>query len=223
MHPWVILRRRNSFPMSEALLQNRDYTIVVAKAAVNLAKMPPGYEQRWLAAHDAILSLAQTCETFDPDGITVYISCRDEADLFKQYKQVLPGQIIAIFDAHYPPDTLNLLNVLQIALDDYFTRKASAQTKPNGEMILVLIDGEPQDRMAIAKLLIRTTEKLDQEHELGIGFLQLGDDFIARGFLNALDENLKLAGAKFDIVHTQVFEQVTPDLLTGFLLDVLND
>ncbi len=77
--------------------------------------------------------------------------------------------------------------------------------------------------MSIAKLLIRTTEKLDQDHELGIGFLQLGDDFIARGFLNALDENLKLAGAKFDIVHTQVFEQVKPDSLTGFLLDVLND
>ncbi len=223
MHPWVILRRRNSFSMSEAILQNRDYTIIVAKTATNLAKMPPGYEQLWLAAHDAILSLAQMCEAFDPDGITVYISSRDEATLFKQYKQVMPNQITAIFDAHYPPDTLNLLDVLQIALDDYFTRKAAAQTKPNGEMILVLIDGEPQDRMAIAKLLIRTTGKLDQDHELGIGFLQLGDDFIARGFLNALDENLKSSGAKFDIVHTQAFEQVTPDSLTEFLLDVLND
>ncbi len=209
--------------MSEALLQNRDYTIVVAKTAANLAKMPPGYEQRWLSAHDAILSLAQTCETFDPDGITIYISSRDEVDLFKQYKQVMPNQITEIFDAHYPPDTLNLLNVLQTALDDYFTRKASAQTKLNGEMILVLIDGEPQDRMAIAKLLIQTTEKLDQDHELGIGFLQLGDDLIARGFLSALDENLKASGAKFDIVHTQVFEKVTSDSLTGFLLDVLND
>ncbi len=209
--------------MSEALLQNRDYTIVVAKTAASLVKTPPGYEQRWLAAHDAILSLAQTCETFDPDGITVYMSCRDQADLFKQYKQVLPSQVTAIFDAHYPPDTLNLLTVLQTALDDYFTRKAAAQTKLNGEMILVLIDGEPQDRMAIAKLIIHTTVKLDRDHELGIGFLQLGDDFIARGFLNALDENLKSAGAKFDIVHTQTFAEVSPDSLTRFLLDVLKD
>ena len=209
--------------MSEALLQNRDYTIVVAKTATSLLKTPPGHDQRWLAAHDAILSLAQTCETFDPDGITVYMSCRDQADLFKQYKQVLPSQVTAIFDAHYPPDTLNLLTVLQTALDDYFTRKAAAQTKLNGEMILVLIDGEPQDRMAIAKLLIRTTAKLDRDHELGIGFLQLGDDFIARGFLNALDENLKSAGAKFDIVHTQTFAEVSPDSLTKFLLDVIED
>ncbi|MCY7320392.1 MAG: hypothetical protein LH660_00945 [Phormidesmis sp. CAN_BIN36] len=209
--------------MSEALLQNRDYTIVVAKTAASLLKTPPGHEQRWLAAHDAIVSLAQQCEAFDSDGITVYISSRDEVDLFKRYKQVLSNQVTAIFDAHYPPQTLNLLNVLQSALDDYFTRKTAHLTKPNGEMILVLIDGEPPDRMAIAKLIISTTEKLDQDHELGIGFLQLGDDFIARGFLNALDENLKSAGAKFDIVHAQTFTEVRPDSLTRFLLDVLND
>ena len=209
--------------MSEVLLQNRDYTIVVAKTAASLLKIPPGYEQRWLAAHDAIVSLAQQCEVFDPDGITIYVSCRDEADLFRRYKQVLSSQVTAIFDAHYPPETLNLLNVLQSALDDYFARKTAGQTKPNGEMILVLIDGEPPDRMAIAKLIIHMTEKLDQDHELGIGFLQLGDDFIARGFLNALDENLKSAGAKFDIVHTQTFTEVKPDSLTRFLLDVLND
>ena len=209
--------------MSEALLQNRDYTIVVAKTAVSLLKMPPGYEQRWLAAHDAIVSLAQQCEAFDPDGITIYVSCRGEADLFKQYKKVLSSQVTAIFDAHHPPETLNLLNVLQSALDDYFTRKTAHLTKPNGEMILVLIDGEPPDRPAIAKLIIHTTEKLDQDHELGIGFLQIGDDFIARGFLNALDENLKSAGAKFDIVHTEILAEVKPDSLTRFLLDVLDD
>ena len=209
--------------MSEALLQNRDYTIVVAKTAVSLLKAPPGHQQRWLAAHDAIVSLAQQCEVFDPDGITIYVSCRDEAELFKRYKQVLSSQVTAIFDAHYPPETLNLLDVLQSALNDYFTRKTAGQTKLNGEMILVLIDGEPPDRMAIAKLIIQTTEKLDRDHELGIGFLQIGDDFIARGFLNALDENLKSAGAKFDIVHTQTFIEVEPDSLTRFLLDVLND
>ena len=209
--------------MSEALLQNRDYTIVVAKTAANLLKTPPGYEQRWLAAHDAIVALAQQCEAFDPDGITVYISCRDEAALFKQYKQVLPSQVTAIFDAHYPPDSIDLLNVLQSALDDYFIRKTAHQTKPNGEMILVLIDGEPPNRMAISKLIIHATEKLDQDQELGIGFLQLGDDFITKGFLNALDENLRSAGAKFDIVHTQAFAEIKPDTLTKFLLDVLND
>lgn len=32
---------------------------------------------------------------------------------------------------------------LQLALDDYFTRKAAKLNKQNGAIIIVLIDGEP--------------------------------------------------------------------------------
>ncbi|NJR48871.1 MAG: hypothetical protein HC780_04190 [Leptolyngbyaceae cyanobacterium CSU_1_3] len=209
--------------MSDVLLQNRDYTIVVAKTRPTLPATPPGYEQRWLKAHDAIVALAQTCEALDPDGITLYLSCRDASEQFKAYKQVKPEQLSDIFEAHYPPETVNLLDILKTVLDDYFARKAAQQTKPNGEMILVLIDGEPSDRMAISRLIVHTTDKLDRGSELGIGFIQLGDDLIARGFLAALDENLKSAGAKFDIVHTEVMEEMKTPSLTEFLLKVLGD
>lgn len=207
--------------MAEAILQNRDYTIIVAKTAASTVSMPPGYEKRWQMAYGSILALAQTCETFDPDGITIYVSCRNQPNLFQRYKQVKPDQLSKVFDAHYPPDELNLLNGLQSALDDYFDRKAAQKTKPNGEMMIVLIDGEPSDRLAISRLIVHATQKLDRDDELGIGFIQLGDDLLARGFLNALDENLKSAGAKFDIVHTEVLEEVKTHSLTEFLLKVL--
>lgn len=207
--------------MDEALLQNRDYVIIVAKTNAISIPTPPGYEKRWQAAYSSILSLAQTCETFDPDGITVYVSAREQPDLFQRYKQVKPDQLVQVFDAHYPPDDLNLLHVLQSTLDDYFARKAAQQTKPNGEIVIVLIDGEPRDRLAISRLIVHATQKLDRNDEFGIGFIQLGDDLIARGFLNALDENLKSAGAKFDIVHTEVLEEVKTHSLTEFLLKVL--
>jgi hypothetical protein len=209
--------------MSEALLKNRDYTIVVAKTRSDLVQKPPGYEQRWLHAHDAIVTLAQKCETFDPDGITLYLSNQDQSQPFKSYKHVKSAQLGEIFDAHYPPATIDLLKVLQTILHEFFTRKAAQQTQPNGEMILILIDGEPSDRMAISRLLVHTANQLDQDSELGIGFIQLGDDLIARGFLAALDENLKSAGAKFDIVHTEVLADIQPHSLTEFLQDVLGD
>ncbi|KAM3097341.1 hypothetical protein ACKFKF_20420 [Phormidesmis sp. 146-12] len=209
--------------MSEALLKDRDYTIVVAKTSSDLLQKPPGYEQRWSNAHDAILTLAQKCETFDPDGLTLYLSDRRQSEQFKSYQHVKSSQITEIFEAHYPPATIDLLKVLQTILHEFFTRKAAQQTKPNGEMILILIDGEPSDRMAISRLLIQTANQLDHDTELGIGFIQLGDDLIARGFLAALDDNLKSTGAKFDIVHTQVITDLQSHSLTEFLQDVLSD
>ncbi len=217
--------------MSEALLKDRDYTIVVAKTSSDLLQKPPGYEQRWSNAHDAIVTLTKKCETFDPDGITLYLSDHNQSEQFIPYKYVKSGQITDIFEAHYPPAEINLLKVLQTILQEFFTRRTTQQTKANGAMILILIDGEPsdplrvtrRDRMAISRLLVHAANQLDQDSELGIGFIQLGDDFITKGFLTALDENLKSAGAKFDIVHTEAITDIQPHSLTQFLQDVLSD
>jgi hypothetical protein len=209
--------------MTAALLKNRDYTIILAKVAPSVTKTPPGYENRWLAAQQAIMNLAAICESFDPDGINVYISCRDAECGFHPYRQVLSKELETIFQTHFPPENLHLLDGLKMALEDYFTRKAAQKTKPNGAIILVLIDGEPLDRMAIARLIVHATTQMEQDSELGIGFLQLGDDLIARGFLNALDENLQTAGAKFDIVHSRVLEEIPAQCLVDFLQDVIHD
>ncbi len=209
--------------MPEVLLENRDYTLIVAKTAASITTMPPGYENRWAAAHSAIVALAQTSEDLDPDGITVYISSSNYANsAFKRYKQVLPVQIEQIFQENYPPSNLCLLEGLQLALDDYFTRKAAKLTKPNGAIIIVLIDGEPLDRMKIAKAIAQAADALDSDSELGIGFAHIGDDLITRGFLSALDDDLRSRlGAKFDIVHTKVFQEIYPSDLTNFLIDIV--
>ncbi len=211
--------------MSEALLENRDYTVIIAKTAPSVAMTPPGFADRWQAAHNAIVALAKTCEAYDPDGINIYISSQNHPEgAFKPYTQVKSGQIGEIFGENYPPESLNLLDGLQSALDDYFTRKDKNQTKPNGEIIIVLIDGEPSDRMAIVKAIVEAAGKLERDQELGIGFAQIGDDIIARGFLEALDENLRsTAGAKFDIVNTRVLEEIQPGCLTDFLSDIIHD
>jgi hypothetical protein len=211
--------------MSDVVLENRDYTVIVAKTAPSIAMMPPGYEHRWAAAYSAIVALVQTCERLDPDGITIYISCNNHPEgSFKRYGQVTPDQIDSIFQENYPPDRLKLLDGLEAALEEYFVRKAAHHSKPNGEMIIVLVDGEPLDRMTIAKTITQAAAKLDSDDELGIGFAHIGDDLIARGFFAALDEDLRSqTGAKFDIVHTQVLEEIKPDCLTNFLIDIIRD
>lgn len=209
--------------MSEELLKNRDYTVIVAKTAAGVGVAPPKFEERWATAHDAIVELAQICERFDPDGITIYISSKDHADgCFKQYKQVTSDRIPAIFDENYPPEELNLLDGLQVALSDYFVARAANQSKPNGAIVVVLIDGEPRDRMSIVKTIVQATEQMETDEELGIGFAQVGDDLIATGFLTALDEDLRSqANAKFDIVHTRILNTTEPSSLTNFLTDII--
>lgn len=209
--------------MNQALLQNRDYTVIIAKTALEQGIKPPGFAQRWTAAQAAVLALIQLCESFDPDGITVYVSCRapQESCIFRKYDRVKSESLAQIIQDSFPPEQVNLLEVLQTALEDYFTRKLSGTTQANGEIILVLLDGEPRDRMAVANAIKAATHRMDQDAELGIGFIQIGEDAIARGYLGALDHHLQAVGAKFDIVYTQLLEAIEPDALTTFLMQVL--
>jgi hypothetical protein len=209
--------------MSNALLENRDYTVIIAKTNTRMNMAPPHFEQRWTDARAAIVALAQACNQFDPDGITVYISSQlSTSGSFQQYKHVLPDQVKTIFEENYPPDVLNLLEPLELALEDYFTRKATNQTKANGSIIIVLVDGEPPNRLEVVKTIVQAANRIDRDEELGIGFVQVGDDLIARGFLNTLDQDLRSqAGAKFDIVHTRVLETIEPKCLTNFLTDII--
>ena len=210
--------------MAEPLLENRDYTIIVAKTAPSVTLTPPGFKNAWNAAHAAVITLAKQCEKLDPDGITVYISSKDHPGDFRCYRQVKSEQLVAVFDENYPPESLSLLDGLRTALDDYFFRKASGKTKPNGEIIIVLIDAEPRDRMAIAHTIAEASQNLERDEELGIGFAQVGDDMIARGFLTSLDQDLRAyAGAKFDIVKTRVLAEISPSSLIEFLLSILGE
>ncbi|NJR64967.1 MAG: hypothetical protein HC772_06055 [Leptolyngbyaceae cyanobacterium CRU_2_3] len=211
--------------MEKALLQNRDYTVIIAKTAVDQGAKPPGFAERWIAAQSTILKLVQACESFDPDGVTLYLACQSPQEdcIFKKYEHVKSLELTHLIESNFPPEKVYLLEVLKTALDDYFFRKTSGVTKPNGEIILVLIDGEPSDRMAVAKAIRAATHRLDTDEELGIGFVQIGEDMIAQGYLTALDNYLKEAGAKFDIVDTKLLDAIQPDTLTEFLMGVLED
>lgn len=211
--------------MADVLLQDRDYTVIFAKTAIESEVPPPGYERRWSDAQTSILSLLRACEEFDPDGITLYVACEstDSDCEFRWYEHVTSDHLPEFLSTNIPPQVINLKRVLQSALDDYFARKDQGRTKTNGEIILVILDGEPHDRMAIAKVIVEATHRMDKNEELGIGLVQIGDDPVARGFFNLLDDHLKGAGAKFDIVTTEILDTIPPDALTRFLTDTLLD
>ena len=205
--------------MAESIIEDRDYTLIIDKSASMSATDQAGGISRWLAAQESTLALAQKCEQFDPDGITVYVF----SGRFRRYDNVTSDKVTQVFAENEPMGKTDLASVLQDALNNYFQRKATGETKPNGETILVITDGEPNDRRAVIQLIMEATKKIDKDEELGISFIQVGKDRKAKSFFKALDDDLEGVGAKFDIVDTVTTEDMESMTLTQVLLNALID
>lgn len=205
--------------MGGSIVEDRDYTLIIDKSGSMSTPDQAGGRSRWDIAQESTLALARKCEQFDPDGITVYLF----SGRFKRYENVTANKVAQIFMENDPMGTTDLASVLKDATDDYFQRKASGATKPNGETILVITDGEPDDRKAVMKVIIEASRHMERDEELGISLIQVGSDATATRFLKALDDELQGAGAKFDIVDTVTLDDMENMTLAEVLLNAIND
>ena len=201
------------------MLENRDYTLIIDKSGSMATPDQKGGRSRWVAAQESTLALASKCEQFDPDGITIYLF----SGKFKRYDNVTSAKVTQIFTENDPSGTTDLAGVLKNATDDYLQHKAAGQTKPNGETILVVTDGEPDDRKAVMRVIIEVSRRLDRDEELAISFIQVGNDAQATRFLKILDDELQSAGAKFDICDTITMDDMEDMSLSEVLLNAIND
>jgi uncharacterized protein with von Willebrand factor type A (vWA) domain len=201
------------------MLDNRDYTLIIDKSGSMATRDQKGGRSRWIAAQESTFALATKCEEFDPDGITVYVF----SGRFKRYENVTSSKVSQVFQENDPSGTTDLAGVLKDSVDNYFQRKAMGQLKANGETILVITDGEPDDRKAVMKVIIEASLRMDRDEELAISFIQVGTDAQATRFLKVLDDELQRAGAKFDICDTITMDEMEDYSLSEILLNAIND
>ena len=201
------------------MLENRDYTLIIDKSGSMATPDQKGGRSRWVAAQESTIALASKCEQLDPDGITIYLF----SGKFKRYENVTTAKVSQIFKENDPSGTTDLAGVLKHATDDYLQRKTAGQTKLNGETILVVTDGEPDDRKAVMKVIIEASRRLDKDEELAISFIQVGNDPQATRFLKILDDELQSAGAKFDICDTVTMDDMEDMSLSEVLLNAITD
>ncbi|OBQ32188.1 MAG: hypothetical protein AN487_22855 [Anabaena sp. CRKS33] len=201
------------------MLENRDYTLIIDKSGSMATPDQKGGRSRWVAAQESTIALASKCEQLDPDGITIYVF----SGKFKRYENVTSAKVSQIFKENDPSGTTDLAGVLKHATDDYLQRKTAGQTKLNGETILVVTDGEPDDRKAVMKVIIEASRRLDKDEELAISFIQVGNDPQATRFLKILDDELQSAGAKFDICDTVTMDDMEDMSLSEVLLNAITD
>lgn len=201
------------------MLENRDYTLIIDKSGSMATPDQKGGRTRWATAQESTFALASKCEQFDPDGITIYLF----SGRFKRYENVTSAKVLQIFQENDPSGTTDLAGVLKHATDNYFQRKTSNTTQLNGETILVVTDGEPDDHKAVMKVIIEASRRLDRDEELAISFIQVGNDAQATRFLKILDDELQSAGAKFDICDTITMDDMEDMSLSEVLLNAIND
>ena len=201
------------------MLENRDYTLIIDKSGSMATPDQKGGRTRWVAAEESTFALATKCEQFDPDGITIYTF----SGRFKRYENVTSNKVKQVFQENDPSGTTDLASVLKHATENYFQRKTAGETKENGETILVITDGEPDDRKAVMKVIIETSRRMDKDEELAISFIQVGTDPHATRFLKVLDDEMQSAGAKFDICDTITMDDMEDYSLSEILLNAIID
>ncbi|KST65070.1 vWA domain-containing protein [Mastigocoleus testarum] len=200
-------------------MQERDYTLILDKSGSMSISDGTDGRTRWEIVQESTLALARKCEQFDPDGITVYVF----SGKFKRYDDVTSAKVSQIFLENDPMGRTNLAAVLQDATENYFRRKAAGEAKPNGETILVITDGEPDDRKAVFETIINASRQMERDEELAISLIQVGNDREATQFLQALDDRMQTVGAKFDICDTVTLEDMEDmsivEILTNAIVD----
>jgi Mg-chelatase subunit ChlD len=200
------------------MLDKRDYTLIVDKSG-SMSNTDRGTtKSRWETVKESTLALARKCDQLDPDGITVYLF----SGKFKRYDHVSAAKVEQIFQENEPMGGTNLTAALQDAINQFFQRKKAGQSKA-GETILIITDGEPDDRRSVFEIIIEATRRMDSDEELALSFIQVGSDTSATDFLKALDDKLTSIGANFDIVDTITLSDMEDVTLSEVLLSAIND
>jgi hypothetical protein len=199
----------------EGLIQ-RNYFVVIDRSGSMSEPAKKGGISRWEAVQEYTLAIARECEKIDEDGIDVYLFNKS----FSSHFNTTADKVKDLFTSNTPNGGTDFVPVLKAVFDRHFL-----QDKPS--TVVVVTDGEPSDgeagQKALIKLLKETAGKLESDSELGITFIQVGDDKAASAFLKKLDDDLVAEGAKWDIVDTKTCDELESLSITDVLLAAIND
>jgi len=202
-------------------LQNRDYVLLIDKSGSMGTSDMKGGRSRWKAAQETTEQIAREITALDPDGIKVVLFGSD----VRTYNNVTADKVHELFQENSPGGSTGLTEALDESFKDYLSRKKAGKTQPNGEIMVVMTDGEPDDESSALKSIVNFGNQLDNaDEEYGIEFVQVGQDAGAARFLKTLDDDLTSKyRAKYDIVNTKNLSEVEKIGVTAMLEAALDD
>ena len=206
--------------VNASMLANYNTIVCIDRSGSMGTKDMPNGKSRWEAAKEATGAIARKAAEYDTDGIDVGVF---GGSTIKMYNNVTGTDEIInkIFSENEPASTTPTGRMLDEVLNKYFDEKAAGKN-PKPILVAFITDGQPDDKDHVKRSIVSATQKMDKDEEIGISFLQIGNDADATAFLQELDDELvSKRGAKFDIVDTKKLNDV--ENVTEVLLAALND
>lgn len=169
------------------------------------------YGRRWKDAEAAISAITPICTKHDPDGIDIYfLNHRNRRHPSRAYLNVKSvSEVREIFSVAEPTGGTRVARRLDDILSPYLARvekMATAETDKWGKLkdpslavrpinIISITDGEFSDD--VESVVVDAATRLDEvkakSYQVGIQFVQIGDDPRARRDLQELDDGLAQA------------------------------
>ena len=183
----------------------RDYTIIVDRSGSMEGS-------RWSEAAEAVKIIAPRVCEFDADGISLYFF----SSRFQKIENVKTAEeVTRHFMDHCPSGGTALAEVLQdaVAPDNFVISKSGKHKHRKPETILIVTDGVPDNKEKVEKVIVDAANGIDEDQELSITVIQVGNDKSAAKWLAQLDDTLqhgssKAGTAKFDIVDVLSVENL---------------
>ncbi|KAG5651580.1 hypothetical protein H0H81_008165 [Sphagnurus paluster] len=156
---------------------------------------------RWTTAGNALATLATVASRYDADGIDIeFLNSQARGSEMKNAEAV--G---ALFASVTPRGQTPLGTRLDAIRRTYHSRLESQPERTKPLNLIVITDGAPTDGSATEDAILRSARALDARHarttQLGIQFVQIGNDIRARAYLETLDDGLAKYGVR-DMVDT---------------------
>ncbi|MBW0552084.1 hypothetical protein O181_091799 [Austropuccinia psidii MF-1] len=185
-------------------------------------------EMFWDETRDALIGVVQKAVQYDSDGIDLfffndhrYVSNCNSSDQVKQiFSQVLPRR------------STPTLNSIKKVLDPYLNRLHQAKLQNNLHSIkplnlVILTDGAPDRGQDPEPLIVEKARWLDTNrlplNQVGLSFVQIGNDREASQHLKRLDDDLKTKYKIRDYVDCTPYQNcITSDFILKALIGGIN-
>lgn len=161
-------------------------------------------KSRWDILTKALQYIANIATMYDKDGLDINFlisttlnrkNVRTGEEILDLLKKVNLSKSVG--GTFMNPPLAELIGPHLAQYRQHFNRKVANRetTPPKPLNIIVLTDGKADDEKALTRLLVRTGKQLDDmfapDSQIGIQFLQVGDDQDAATFLDHLDNELE--------------------------------
>lgn len=196
-------------------LKNHD-VIVFVDASHSMAISDCAGQSRWQWCKEQSVALGDTLKV--PLGTHLKLVAFSEN--FKVYPDINWNSVAGFFEKNKPTGNTDATRAIKSQLNQYFAARKALQPGQTMRPLLIamITDGSPDRPLSLKETIIEATKQMNDSNEVAITFLQVGSDAKATRYLQELDDCLVSHKARFDIVKTKTFAQLSQTGLVNALL-----